>query len=573
MASFFRTIFYLIFFFGLSGCGKTTPDPEPEDPPVDPPNGEYKGSFRWNFINGAEGFSKSTGEACAFESEFLLWQQKADVYLSSPEKLHLPADKYQTVELRMAGTATTLKLYWKKESDAALQTVSIPLISDGKIHDYQIELGQNIHWTGFVEQFLFQTDINRDISIDFIKLTGIYFVPFPGLTFDLETDAATLNELKDYLSVADKSVVVGYSSLTEYLALLDGNGDYLYYRNTTGHFNPYYLVELAKVTNMPVMIWLRGDPWGFSHAGMYQQLFADNNNLMWKADINANPAYRSANSGYAYLCLAQEDLDGKTPLYWQQTDKLLGQCAEIVGKLIRENPDCILGVTTNAEYKFNAENQTIDLDYNPKTIREFRDYCKQKYGNISTLNMSCGTSFATFDLRSTDFNPVTVENENGFDAPRTRGTPLSFWNEWKTFRAQQIHRAVTRHVEIIAQHIDSKYIYTHQVGLEADPFCSPAFCANVQGSNVGSGAEGEKGIQELASFVKSDPARSWGIPEMCYYKSQNPDPAKVLNELKMMHKLGVKYLGPMPWSFDGGDIDLKGTATFSAMRDFLKDIN
>ena len=565
MVQFFKVII-LVFFLVSAGCKKNNADPEPD-------TGEYSGSFRWDFQYGTDGFSNSTGEQCTSERGCLLWSQTPDSYLTGPEQLNIPAGKWQTVELRLSGTAATLKLFWKKKGETNLQTVSIPLIADGQSHDYQIELGQNDHWTGTIHQLLFQTESNGQIAIDFIRLTGLYLVTFPGLSSHFETDRAQLNELKNFFSEADKSVVIGFSAHTEYLVTND-NGDYLYYRyrdeNAAGLLNPHYLVRLAKTTRMPVMIWLRGDPWG--DVSDNTQLFADDRHLMWTAEITAQPAYRDNRSGYRYLCLAQEEVDGTTPLYWQQTDKLLGQCAEEVGKLIRENPDYILGVTTTSEYKFNAENQTVDLDYNPKTIREFRDYCQQKYVTLSALNNLCGTDFATFELRSSDFNPLTVEAENGFDAPRTRGVPAAFWKEWKTFRAQQIHKAVRRQVDCIAQHIDGKYIYTHQIASEDDPIASPAFCGNVEGANVGidlfTHEATESTIREISSFVKSQPYRSWGIPEWLVLRDGNPE--QTVQAMKLMRKYGVKYLTPFCWGF-GDEFDIKGSPAFDAVRKYLKD--
>ena len=578
MAKVLRIIFIIAFFYGLTGCKEKNPSEIFVDPWM--PNGSERvvnnGFLTWNFQYGTDGFSNSTGEKCQTENGFLLWHQQSGGYLLSPEQLHIPAGKVQTVELRLASTGATLKLLWKLEGGGFTQSVSIPLIADGQYHDYQIELGQHIQWTGTISQLAFQTETSENIAIDFIRLTGIYFVPFPFISFNYESDLALMNELKGLLSETDQSVVLGFCSLVEFLSQTDANGDYLYYHhssdNITGGFNPYYLLSLAKETNMPMVVWIRGDPGGFADAGMYKQLYADDHHLMWTAALNANPAYRTTSAMYTYLCLAQEELDGSTPAYWLQTDKLIGQCAELFAKMIQDNPDHILAVTTTTEIKFNTEDQKDDLDYNPKTIREFRNYCQQKYGTLAALNAALGTDFTTFELRSTDFDPTTVENMGGFDAPRTRGTPVAFWKDWKDFRAQQIHSAVQRQVEAIAKQIDSKYIYTHQIASDIEVCESPPYTGNVAGANVGidmfTHEARETTIQEIASFVKDDPTRSWGVPEWLVLR--DGDPAQTVEAMKRMRAHGIKYLCPFHWS-GGGEFDIKDTPAFEAIRNYLRD--
>ena len=561
-----RIFFIIPFLNGLTGCKGVEPwMPEGIEKVV------THGFKTWNFQDGADGFSNSNGETCQTKDGFLLWHQRPETYLSSPKQLQIPAGKVHTVEIRLATTGATLKLFWKQAEGASMQSVSIPLIADEQYHDYQIELGQNPDWSGSVSQLLFQTETNGNIAIDFIRLTGLYMVPFPAFSLNFETAKAQLNELKALFSEADPSVVIGYSTQTEYL-YSDDNDDYIYYHynneNAEGPVNPHYFLRLAKATDMPVMIWLRGDPWGYEH----KQLYADDQNLMWTADVSARPAYRNSESGYRYLCLAREELDGTTSFYWRQTEKLLGQCAEVIDKLIKENPDHILGVTTTSELKFNTHDLiNIDLDYNPKTIREFSIYCKQKYGTIEKLNNACETDFVSFELKSSDYDPLTVAVEKGFDAPRTRGVPAPFWNEWKYFRALQIQRAVQHQVECIAQYIDRKYIYTHQIASEIEQTESPSWCGNVPGANVGidffTHEATDAVIQEIADFVKDDPSRTWGVPE--WLVMRDGDPVRTVEAMKQMRRHGIKYLTPFAWGF-GEEFDVKDSPAFDAIRDYLK---
>lgn len=139
---------------------------------------------------------------------------------------------------------------------------------------------------------------------------------------------------------------------------------------------------------------------------------------------------------------------------------------------------------------------TVYGDYSPFTVAEFRDWIRagglyaagqpfagQSYehaarytgdsspgvdssGDGHTLNGDFNTAFTTWDLRSFDwkltdtetlraissfaaFNPASVSNVGGFDAPRVRGvkpagyfaqTTVDYWKLWLMFRTAMVHR-------------------------------------------------------------------------------------------------------------------------------------
>ncbi len=236
----------------------------------------------------------------------------------------------------------------------------------------------------------------------------------------------------------------------------------------------------------------------------------------------------------------------------------------------------ILGVTTTSELKYNgnlSDESDIDLDYNPNTISEFAEYCQKKYGTVEKLNRTLGTDFTTFTLRSTDYDPTTVETPGGFDAPRQRNSNSAFWKEWKAFRTTQVTAAVTRQVNIIGKHLDSKYIYTHQIAIGDDPFVSPEESGDVIGSNVGIDMFNSevklRMIKKIASFVAEDYSRTWGVPEWLV-KSATGYKATYAS-LKLMDKYGVKYLCPFNWG--SNDIyDLRGTEAEKAIVEYLRSI-
>lgn len=139
---------------------------------------------------------------------------------------------------------------------------------------------------------------------------------------------------------------------------------------------------------------------------------------------------------------------------------------------------------------------TVYGDYSPFTVAEFRDwiraggpyatgqpYAGQAYeraarytddlspgldsnGDGNTFNGDFATAFTTWDLKAFDwkltdtetlraipsvapFNPASVSNAGGFDAPRVRGvkpadyfatTAVDYWKLWLMFRTAMVHR-------------------------------------------------------------------------------------------------------------------------------------
>ena len=322
---------------------------------------------------------------------------------------------------------------------------------------------------------------------------------------------------------------------------------------------------------MPVMLWLRGDPWGYLE-GTYRELRKDTNNYMWTA-ATTNPAYVNNETGYAYLSLAEKDLSGNKTAYWKATEKLLGQCAKVVADLIEDNPNYFLGVTTTSELKYNATDQSLDLDYNPNTIKEFADYCKNKYGTVAKLNAACGTNFTTFALKSTDYNPQTIENQNGFDAPRVRNNS-AFWKLWTAFRVEQVTNAVERQVDIVGKYIDAKHIWTHQIAIGQDPFVSPEEAGNIAGSNVGidmfTHEVTNQLIKKIASFVKNDYSRTWGVPEWLVMRETHQNTSYAA--LEIMDYYGVKYICPFWWGTNGNEYDIKGTGAEKGIVKYLRSL-
>ena len=520
----------------------------------------------WDFRNADNGFAAAAGDQLTIRPEGVLYAAGAGGYLESPGNLAIPADAVRTVELRLKSTAAaTLSLAWSG-GNAFADQVSIPLETDGAFHDYQIDLAGQEGWTGTVSQLRFSVPAGCEIEIAHIRLTGLYIVPFPWLSGRFEEDVAMLTSMKNAFSTSNGRATVGFSSFIPYLSSTDSSGNL----SMSGIHSLSYLLRLAKETDMPVMIWLRADPWSEPDLGVAQSLYADDHNLMWTEQIVPQPAYRGEETGYYNFCLAQTDLSGgKTP-YWTQSEKLLGQCAEKVAAAIQDNPGFILGVTTTSEYRYLSENQTYALDYNPNTIQEFRNYCREKYDTLAALNSACGTAFTTWELRSTDYNPVTVENAGGFDAPRERFEPAAFWDLWTDFRADQARTAVQKLVDLIGEHIDSKYIYTHQIPYDDYMTASPISTGDVAGANIGIDFFNEDvtdaNMQAITDMLAGDVTRTWGCPEWLMTRGASYD--ATAQAMGKMLDAGVKYLCPFNWG-SGDSFDIQNSPSQQAIADVL----
>lgn len=509
------------------------------------------------------------------ESEKILLTADGNIAILSPDNLNIPTRTIRTLEFRCKSDSfTKVTLLWRKDSEDWLveKKASITLKNDCNWHDYQIELSQIPEWDGTVYQLkmVWENTSYHELYLENIMLTGLYFVPFVFLSGDHDTDKQVLSAVKEAFPNQNKTAVVGFSIHLEYLSNTDKNG--CYNLDTTGISNAEYLVSLADEMEMPVCFWLRGDPWGYQTGGIYHTLWADDSQVMWTAKLDEHKIYRNDECGYGYLCLAQQNLDGSKTKYWQQTEKLLGGCSAEIARLLKKYPGSVLAVTTTSEYKFNPKEVDVDLDYNPKTIKEFRDYCKKNFNDdLSAFNRTMELNFLSWEIR---FDLEGNEANEGFDPPRRRGTPVLFWQEWARFRGLQIKRAVQNQVNIIGLHLDSKYIYTHQICSPFDPICSPIDAGDIPDSNVGIDMfiheTTKEHLQEIVRFIHHDASRSWGIPEWIPMSNTTFD--AVLKSLHRMNNAGIKYLSFLAWGC-GEPFEIRNTSAEVAGRQFLKELD
>ena len=517
----------------------------------------------WDFENSAEGFTSNGGSISA-TNKALKYQATDSSVLYSEAGLQVPASKIRTLELRLkTNEATKLTVGWDRGNGFKDKNkATIDLTADGEYHEYQISFNTVSGWKEYIEQLSFTFDKADAIEIDQIRLVGMTISVFPWLTGNYDYDVDLLLTIKNELISENNVFQIGFSSLVEYMTSTDSNGNYA----PNGLRSAEYLASLAKATGMPVTIWLRNDPWAEATNGVAAELYAVDNNVMWTQD---NVAYRTNTTGYYHFCLAQNDINGNQTDYWTQTDKLLAQCAADVAKAIAKYPGYISSVTTTSEYYYATEIDGKYLDYNPNTIKEFRDYAKTLYGSISEFNAAYGTAFTTYELLSTDYDASTVENAGGFDAPRSDSN-AAFAALWTEFRGKQINTALTRLVDIMDDYIDSKLIYTHQICGDSFTHGSPIWDGDVAGSNIGIDMHNfeatAENISQIVGLIGNDITRTWGVPE--WIPTAFDGNAMSYSVLKSFVAAGAKFIGP--FNYNSGDMyDIKNSESMQAIIDLI----
>ena len=517
----------------------------------------------WDFENSAEGFTSNGGSISA-TNKALKYQATDSSVLYSEAGLQVPASKIRTLELRLkTNEATKLTVGWDRGNGFKDKNkATIDLTADGEYHEYQISFNTVSGWKEYIEQLSFTFDKADAIEIDQIRLVGMTISVFPWLTGNYDYDVDLLLTIKNELISENNVFQIGFSSLVEYMTSTDSNGNYA----PNGLRSAEYLASLAKATGMPVTIWLRNDPWAEATNGVAAELYAVDNNVMWTQD---NVAYRTNTTGYYHFCLAQNDINGNQTDYWTQTDKLLAQCAADVAKAIAKYPGYISSVTTTSEYYYATEIKGKYLDYNPNTIKEFRDYAKTLYGSISEFNAAYGTAFTTYELLSTDYDASTVENAGGFDAPRSDSN-AAFAALWTEFRGKQINTALTRLVDIMDDYIDSKLIYTHQICGDSFTHGSPIWDGDVAGSNIGIDMHNfeatAENISQIVGLIGNDITRTWGVPE--WIPTAFDGNAMSYSVLKSFVAAGAKFIGP--FNYNSGDMyDIKNSESMQAIIDLI----
>lgn len=519
----------------------------------------------WDFDNSAENFTTTAEAMVLVKGDSIRYSSTENSVLLSGEELNIPADQVKHIEFRLKTiNSDSLIMKWDNGNGFTSDNqVSINLKADGEYHIYQINMTTVNSWGGIVKQLAFTTTNDSLVEFEQIRITGTSISVFPWLTGNYDSDVSLLLEIKNQLSTEENAFSIGFTGIVQYLTDTDSEGNYV----PSGNYrDAAYFIRLAKATDMPVTIWLRADPWGEATSGVASTLYADDKNVMW---THSQSAYRGNETGYYLFSLALNDINGNKTDYWVQTEKLLGQCASYVAKVINANPEYVEGVTTTSEYRFLSKDKRYCLDYNPNTVNEFRSYVQQKYSNINDFNNAYGTGFSSWDLKYSNYDS-TVDNYNGFDAPRNQSNS-KFAELWTEFRANQISNALEVHVDVINNYIDSALIYTHQINVDDFETASPLSTGNVEGSNIGIDFHNweatDAAITEIRSYIDDDITRTWGVPE--YIPVGSTDYSTTYERFSTLCHAGAKLIAPFNYG-SSDEYDLRNSESLEAISTFVK---
>ncbi|MFQ5574203.1 MAG: hypothetical protein ACE5E0_01085, partial [Terriglobia bacterium] len=151
-------------------------------------------------------------------------------------------------------------------------------------------------------------------------------------------------DMKNRLGPGGPYAQLGFSASTFYMNETTG-------RANDFEFDPAALnktISLSKLTNLPVVIYFNGGPWGNLNLRPDQNLIVhlekDPDNCQWRAD-NTVPADDEYQLGVGRL-LTYNNLNRKVRSYRERNFRA---AAKIVADFYRERPDLLLAVNTDPE--------------------------------------------------------------------------------------------------------------------------------------------------------------------------------------------------------------------------------
>lgn len=328
------------------------------------------------------------------------------------------------------------------------------------------------------------------------------------------------------------------------------------------------IFTVSQSTQMPVVICLNGGPWGDvavpenPSVNLLDYLEQDPNNCQWK-DNSIVPS--DSDSAYPPAGLARiisfSNYNATVKAYRKRNFQ--AAVAEIKN-FADANPNLFAGITTDPEI-FNSP--FYWTDYNPNTIREFRDYLQRKYGPISAFNLRLRTRLSSYDQIDPP-RPVFGHSIGG-DA---------FGEEWTAFKIALIDVAVEEEVRWANEMgLQPNKTYTHQtVRYDNKSWMKYMLGSTVETAAVAKGSAGITTLQDLC-FDQSlftdvtNLSPNWGIFEYNPAKPSGTSYQQFINALELVYRFNVHILAPYTWSQEANEAfyNIKGSTFEAALRDFL----
>ncbi|MBN2150913.1 MAG: hypothetical protein JW839_05695, partial [Candidatus Lokiarchaeota archaeon] len=220
--------------------------------------------------------------------------------------------------------------------------------------------------------------------------------------------------------------------------------------------NLNYALELANLTNTPLLFHMNGGNWGTSGSShpIIQSMRNNVSNCQWDQYDWCPPAasiHASPNNRYWSFWPGSE---------WEQfRERNIKQALQVIHEWWLDNPELLVGFSTDSEIHLRNSFFEDDhpgyksyFDYNDGTIAQFRSWAQN--WSIQAFNAKCGTNFATY---------------NDIDAPRTvadgvgvKGNP--WWETWTDFRIWHVAEAGKRQCMWINESgFPREMIWHHQI--------------------------------------------------------------------------------------------------------------
>lgn len=381
---------------------------------------------------------------------------------------------------------------------------------------------------------------------------------------DPSSHVAAVNDMKTRLGTGGAYAKTGFMAVCRYMNETQGIGSDFAFDPTLVR----NIFTVAEQSGIPIVITLNGGPWGDVAVGenpgvnLLDYLEQDPKNCQWRDDNivpgDADAAYPPAGLG---RIITFNNYNSTVKNYRKRNFQ--AAIAEIKAFADR-SPDLFLGITTDPEIFHSPFYWT---DYNPDTIREFRDWLQRKYGPISAFNLK-------FKMRLYSYEQI--------DPPRPIfGHSIggnAFGEEWTAFKIALIDVAAEEEARWAAEMgLPASKIYTHQtVRYDNKTWTKYMLSSMPEGAAVAHGSAGITTLQDLC-FDESlfrdirNVSPNWGIFEYNPAKPSGTSYQQFLNALETAYRHNAHILAPYMWSQEANETyyNIRGSSFETAIRDFI----
>lgn len=427
------------------------------------------------------------------------------------------------------------------------------------------------------------------------------------LTPTVPPSIEAVNEVVDSLGSGGAHLVVGVAMDVFYMERTLGAGeDYVF--DPDGGLRDIFAI--AEATDVPVFFHLNGGPWMTSAGSpaldqsIWAALQSDPKELMW--DQQGQPLDNASMAdGRFLLTLARDaDFDDQATRHRRYKKRNLQAAVSEILAWADEHPGLFIAVGLDSEISQHGPSADAAVadswsDYNPASIREFRAWLRQRWGDdIGAFKAAMGVSGAEAwqsflsdgdGVGGVDIDPprdpACIEAP-GCSCDSGEGHPVvtacdAYWREWIRFRQVQVDAMVEDSTAWAREAgLPADRVYAHQIpqaGSE-DPLwarlASPLFSAATHLGSCGITTYDEAAADEGLFASMASRCRDWGILEYNPVHAAAGQPASREEAdlaLERAYAARPHVVAPWAWSI-GGDYafySTKGNPFEESLRAFV----